>query len=155
MMVYSIHMSVLIYEYIHTINISTYVYHQQHTCMHYHKYYIRRPIPTIILWVGVWGALPICNGEPHVTFIKLICTGEQPRVTFIKLICTGEPHVTFNCQAHQHATKATTKVHMFAHWTTTVPPEELTGPWDQGVLITDGPSGHLRRNATTYNTHKS
>ena len=155
MMVYSIHVSVLLYEYIHTINISTYVYHQQHTCMHYHKYYIRRPIPTIILWVGVWGALPICTGEPHVTFIKLICTGEQPRVTFIKLICTGEPHVTFNCQAHQHATKATTKVHMFAQWTTTVPPEELTGPWDQGVLITDGPSGHLRRNAATYNTHKS
>ena len=105
--------------------------------------------------MGVWGALPICTGEPHVTFIKLICTGEQPCVTFIKLICTGEPHVTFNCQAHQHATKATTKVHMFAQWTTTVPPEELTGPWDQGVLITDGPSGHLRRNATTYNTHKS
>ena len=52
-------------------------------------------------------------------------------------------------------TKATTKVHMFAQWTTTVPPEELTGPWDQGVLITDGPSGHLRRNATTHNTHKS
>ena len=128
MMVYSIHVSVLLYEYIHTINISTYVYHQQHTCMHYHQYYIRRPIPTIILWVGVWGALPIC---------------------------TGEPHVTFNCQAHQHATKATTKVHMFAQWTTTVPPEELTGPWDQGVLITDGPSGHLRRNAITYNTHKS
>ena len=155
MMVYSIHVAVLLYEYIHTINISTYVYHQQHTCMHYHKYYIRRPILTIILWVGVWGALPICTGEPHVTFIKLICTGEQPRVTFIKLICTGEPHVTFNCQAHQHATKATTKVHMFAQWTTMVPPEELTGPWDQGVLITDGPSGHLRRNATTYNTHKS
>ena len=109
--------------------------------MHDHKYYIRRPIPTIILWVGVRGALPICTGEP--------------RVTFIKLICTGEPHVTFNCQAHQHATKATMKVHMFAQWTTTVPPEELTGPWDQGVLITDGPSGHLRRNATTYNTHKS
>ena len=169
MMVYSIHVSVLLYEYIHTINISTYVYHQQHTCMHYHKYYIRRPIPTIILWVGVWVALPICTGEPHVTFIKLICTGEQPRVTFIKLICTGEqprvtfiklictgePHVTFNCQAYQHAKKATTKVHIFAQWTTTVPPVELTGPWDQGVLNTDGPSGHLRRNATTYNTHKS
>ena len=104
---------------------------------------------------GGVGALPICTGEPRVTFIKLICTGEQPRVTFIKLICTGEPHVTFNCQAHQHATKATTKMHMFAQWTTTVPPEERTGPWDQGVLITDGPSGHLRRNATTYNTHKS
>ena len=41
-----------------------------------------------------------CTGEPCVTFIKLICTGEQPRVTFIKLICTGEPHVTFNFQAH-------------------------------------------------------
>ena len=77
------------YEYIRTINISTYVYHQQHTCMHDHKYYIRRPIPTIILWGGggcVWGALPICTGEPRVTFIKLICTGEQPHVTFIKLI---------------------------------------------------------------------
>ena len=44
---------------------------------------------------------------------------------------------------------------MFAQWITMVPPEELTGPWDQGVLITDGPSGHLRRNATAYNTHKS
>ena len=44
---------------------------------------------------------------------------------------------------------------MFAQWTTTVPPEELTGSWDLGVLITDGPSGHLRRNATAYNTHKS
>ena len=47
------------------------------------------------------------------------------------------------------------KVHTFTQWTTTVPPEELTGPWDQGVLITDGPGGHLRRNATAYNTHKS
>ena len=46
------------------------------------------------------GALPICTGEPRVTFIKLICTGEQSRVTFIKLICTGEPRVTFNFQAH-------------------------------------------------------
>ena len=58
MMVYSIHVSVLLYEYIHKINISTYVYHQQHTCMHDHKYYIRRPIPIIILWVGVWGHYP-------------------------------------------------------------------------------------------------
>ena len=48
----------------------------------------------------MWGALPICTGEPRVTFIKLISIGEQPRVTFIKLICTGEPHVTFNFQAH-------------------------------------------------------
>ena len=46
-------------------------------------------------------------------------------------------------------------MHTFAQWTTTVPPEELTGPWDQGVLITDGPGGHLRRNATAYNIHKS
>ena len=46
-------------------------------------------------------------------------------------------------------------VHMFTQWTTAVPPEELTGPWDQGVSITDGPSGHLRRNATPYNTHNS
>ena len=38
-----------------------------------------------ILYCGGVGALPICTGEPCVTFIKLICTGEQPRVTFIKL----------------------------------------------------------------------
>ena len=49
---------------------------------------------------GGVGALPIWTGEPRVTFIKLICTGEQPRVTFIKLICTGEPHVAFNFQAY-------------------------------------------------------
>ena len=91
-MVYCIHVSVLLYKCIHTINISTYVYHQR---THDHKYYIRRPIPAVILW-GVWGAVPICTGEPRVTFIKLICTGEQPCVTFIKLICTGEqPCVTF------------------------------------------------------------
>ena len=46
-------------------------------------------------------------------------------------------------------------MHTFAQWTTTVPPEELIGPWDQGVSITDGPGGHLRRNVTAYNTHKS
>ena len=46
--------------------------------------------------VGGAGAVPICTSEPRVTFIKLICTGEQPCVTFIKLICTGEPRVTFN-----------------------------------------------------------
>ena len=45
---------------------------------------------------GVWGAVPICTGQPRVTFVKLICTGEQPCVTFIKLICTSEPLVTFN-----------------------------------------------------------
>ena len=45
--------------------------------------------------------------------------------------------------------------HMFAQWTTTVPPEELTGPWDQGVSIIDGPSWHLRRNATACNAHNS
>ena len=55
MMVYCIHMSVLLYKCIHKINISTYIYHQQHTCMHDHKYYIRRPIPAIILWGGVGG----------------------------------------------------------------------------------------------------
>ena len=46
-------------------------------------------------------------------------------------------------------------MHTFAQWTTMVPPEELIGPWDQGVSITDGPGRHLRRNATAYNTHKS
>ena len=42
------------------------------------------------------GAAPICTSEPHVTFIKLICTGEQPCVTFIKFLCISEPRVTFN-----------------------------------------------------------
>ena len=50
--------------------------------------------------VGGVGALPICTGEPRITFINFICTGEQPCVTFIKLIYTGEPRVTFNFQAH-------------------------------------------------------
>ena len=49
-----------------------------------------------VSYCGGVGAIPICTGEPCVTFIKLICTGEQPCVTFIKLICTGEPRVTFN-----------------------------------------------------------
>ena len=33
---------------------------------------------------------------------------------------------------------------MFAWWTTTPPPGELTRPWDQGVMITDGPDGKYK-----------
>ena len=93
MMVYCIHVSVLFYKCIHTINISTYVYYQR---THDHKYYTYQEAYPSYHIVGGVGGVPICTGEPRVTFIKFICTGEQPCVTFIKLICTSEPCVTFN-----------------------------------------------------------
>ena len=88
MMVYSIHVSVLLYKriWIYTHNkhihicISSTAYMYAWPQVLYQEAYLNYHI------VGGVGALPICTGEPCVTFIKLICTGEQPRVTFIKLI---------------------------------------------------------------------
>ena len=49
-------------------------------------------------------------------------------------------------------TQGTTKAHVFSRWTTTAPPEELSGPWDRGVSFTDGPHRHLRLWIFAYNT---
>ena len=100
----------------------------------------------IFLWQGVWGAYyptPQVNNPCHFKFIiskALPITFHSPALILTSIIL-------------QKLTRGTTKAHMFTQWTTTAPPGELIGPWDQGVSITVGPSGHLGRGWIAYNTH--
>ena len=109
---------------------------------------MRKSILSILLWEGggVWG---------HITQLHRWAT----HVTFMKLIISEALHVKFNLPAlrlisniYYGGAWGTTKVHMFNHWTTMAPPEELTGPWDQGVSITVGPNVSLRGEWIAYNT---
>ena len=101
--------------------------------------------------VGGRGNYPICTGEPPVTIIKLSVYS-----TLIKLpvlICITHNAIPSSTYILWGCMWGATKVHMFAWWTTMVPPRELSGPWDQGVSIINGPRGHLRREGNaTHNT---
>ena len=110
-----------------------------HTYMYDRVYMYISGSPTILLREGCEGITHLNRQATHVTFTNLIISQalcinfNQPALTYYLTYYGG------TCEVH------TTKAYVFTQWITTMPPGELTGPWNRRRSITAGPGGHLRR----------